>query len=622
MTRLGTLLCAVLLLGCQSESTNIDEPISAYRDRMLVRHQEEAAADAENDRPRDPLARPVAWQSQLPARAALIAQPATTTQPAPRDVLAQMPDPVDAPRVFEQRLQILRDELEVQRRRDPAHEPDDRVLRSYERVVKRANENLEKISRPDQVQLSLAECIQRALENNYAIRSEAHNPAISQTWIVEKEAAFDVEFYLDTSWTDQDQASLMSFTAGTSDSRSYEGGFRKLLPTGMMTSVSLGQQRSQNSLPAEYQFLNPAYSTSFVAQLQQPLLRGFGLDVNRSQINISKIDYQISYETFIQKVRDTLLEVETAYWQLAQARRAAAILAVSVAQNRVTFNNMEERLTHDATQVEVANSKSRYLTAYVNYLEAVKVIRDAEDRLKNLLNDPALKLSDMVEIVPAEVPIVAPTAFDHFAAVRTALDRRSEIRAAKQQIDATRINTNLAKNAILPKLDVLFRYEVQGLGPSADSSFDKLTTNRFISYTLGANFSYNFGERAARAQLRRAHLQESQAIVGLNQVTDTIVEQINQTIRTLTVRWDQVPPSLTSVEAAARNLRSLQARTQRIDPNYLQTELGAVEQLANTRSMLLQVIMEYNVGLVQLEAAKGTLLEYNNVVVTDAQSGR
>ena len=321
-------------------------------------------------------------------------------------------------------------------------------------------------------------------------------------------------------------------------------------------------------------------------------------------------------------MRDTLLDVETAYWQLALARRRTTILAESVAQNLITYQNMVERLDHDATQVEVANSRSQWQTAYVNYLETIKLMRDAEDRLKNLLNDPTLKISDNLELVTIETPVAAPTVIDHFADLRTALDKRSEIRAAKKQIDVTRVNTMVSKNAILPQLDLSFQYEVQGLGPRPDDAFHNLVSNQFISYTLGANFTYNFGERAARAAHRRARLQESQAVVSLNQVTDAIVEEINTAIRQLMVRYAQLPPALDSVQAAGSNLRSLQARTQRIDPSYLQTELSAVEQLANTRSTLLTVLTDYNIGIVQLEKAKGTLLEYNNVVVADDKVGR
>lgn len=608
---LAFLAAAVALLGCQPESRTADwdDSIAAYRDRMLVEQQAEARQPEPLNGRRVGRIRPVAWQSEQPERDAILAQPAVDRPVAPMDVLSEIPDPASAAQTFEARLTSLRDEQAGRR--------DQRVVRNYERVVAQAKEYLQMVDRPEQVNLGLAECIQRALNNNYAIRIEAHNPAISETQIVEAEAAFDAQFFLDVSHAALDQATASTITPASSRNFNIEGGLRKLLPTGAQASVSVGQRRSQNSLPEEFQELNPVWNSSFKTSITQPLLQGFGLDVNRAQIQIRKTEYRISREQFVQKVRDTLLNVENAYWQLLQARRSVAILAISVAQNYVTWQNMIERLEHDATQVEVANAEANFQSRYVNLLETVKLVRDAEDALKNLLNDPELTLSEDIEIIPTEVPFVAPMVLDHFREVRTALDRRSEIRAAKQQIDAARISTNASKNAILPQLDLTFQYEVQGIGRSADNSFDNLKGGKFMSYTVAANFVYNFGERAARAAYRRARLQESQAIVALNQITDGIVQEVNERIRTLMVRYEQIPPALTSVRASTRNLRSLQARTQRIDPSYLQTELSAVQQLSNARSTLLQVIIDYNYGIVQLESAKGTLLDYNNVTVSD-----
>lgn len=609
---IGGLLLAV---GCQRESAQVSDSVAAYRERATSRDvSSESVATARVEKPAEPVARPVSAEQGLGERRAVLATPAVTTQPAPQDVLTEVPDPSEAAQVFNVRLERLQEQQ--------ARRQDQRVVRNYERVIEHANEYLDKVALPNKLRLSLAECVQRALDNSYSIRIEAHEPAISRTRIVEAEAAFDVEFFLDTSWDKRDQATAQAFNPGTSDTRSIEGGFRKLLPSGMRASVSLSQQRTKNNLPAEFQTLNPAYNTSFVTAFQQPLLRGFGLDVNRAEIMIRKIEHDITYETFVQKVRDTLVDVEQAYWTLVQLRRTVAILAESVAQNYVTYQNMKERLGHDATEVEVANSQSRWESRYVELLESIKQVRDAEDRLKNLMNDPELKLSDRIEIIPIETPFVAPLTVDQFAAVRTAIERRSEILQAKKQIEAARVSTNVSKNAILPQLDLTFQYEVQGIGDTSDNSFDNLTTNRFISYTLGASFSYNFGERAARAAWRRSRLQESQAVVGLNQVTDAIVEEVSNTVRTLMVRYEQIPPQLSSVQSSERNLRALQARTQRIDPSYLQTELGAVEQLANNRRTLLGVLVDYNVALIELEKSKGTLLDYNNVTVSDVESGR
>ncbi len=601
-------LVATAAFGCQpSVGLDLDSSISEYRHRMILAADQEKDAAAAPRVAREPLAE--ATDANLPPRRAILAQPTATTQPAPEEVLLQIPDPMDAPRILDEATERLRSEQSSQ--------TDQRVVRLYERVFAQAKEYITKLRRGRQLPLSLTECVERAIEHNYTVRGQGYNPAISQTQIVEAEAAFDAEFYLDWSWSNLDRATTSQFQSGYSDTRQFQSGVRQLLSTGTQVNVGMQHVRSKSDFPAEVQAINPVYNTNLFAELRQPLLRGFGLDVNRAQIEIRKVEYKVSVEDFITRVRDTIFDVESAYWQLAQARRTVAILAFTTAQNLVTYQNMVERLDHDATQVEVANAESQFQSAYVRLLEAVKSVKDVEDRLKNLINDPEIKLSEDLELVPTETPFLAAMVLDQFGEVRTALDRRAEIRQAREQIGIPRIGANVAKNQILPQLDLTFRYEHQGIGSSADNSWDNFIRKRFLSYTLGASFVYNFGERKARAQWTRAKLQEAQAVVRLNQVTDAVVEEVNNAVRTLMVRYDQLPPALTAVHASMRNLRSLQARTQRIDPSYLQTELSAVEQLANARRTLLQVVTDYNIGLLQLEKSKGTLLDYNNITVVD-----
>ena len=611
------LFALTVTAGCQTDKTEVDEPISAYRDRMLVEHQQEVevrrAEDERADRRRAEKNRTLIQlagsQSEETKRASLMTGPDVEETPSPAEILAQIPDPSEAEQVFADRLAKIE-----------ATAREARVVNQYKRVIAQAKEYLTELHRPRQIELSLAECIRRAIENNYTIRREAYGPAISRANLVEAEAAFDAVFFLDFSYTNTDQPTSSALMSNQNDYRRYSGGIRKLLPTGMQVQTSVEQARTFTDL--QFATLNPSYDTKFVASFTQPLLRGFGLDYNRAGINIARADVQISRETFIQQVRDTLLNVEQAYWQLVQARRRAMTLAETVAQNWATYQSMKEREKHDATPVEVNNSKSRWQSRRVEYIEMVKLVRDAEDQLRNVMNDPDFKLSENVEIVPTETLLTAPITLDQFAEVRTALDERSEIRQARLAIEQARIQTQRAKNETLPQLDLAFQYDVQGIGGNSDNSFDNMTTNRFRSYTVAVNFSYPIGNRGPRAALRRARMQESQAVVYSQQALDVVVTEVNAAVRQLNVRYEQIPPQLEAVRAADGNLRAFQARAEQVSPSYLETELSAIEQLANTRRVLLQVITDYNVAIVQLEKAKGTLLDYNNVVVGDESTGR
>ena len=64
-------------------------------------------------------------------------------------------------------------------------------------------------------------------------------------------------------------------------------------------------------------------------------------------------------------------------------------------------------------------------------------------------------------------------------------------------------------------------------------------------------------------------------------------------------------------------IRSLQERQERKSPSELNVILNAQSNLAAARRGLLQSAATYNTGIVDVERAKGTLLEYDNVVLAE-----
>lgn len=612
------LVLMLVLAACRADddgSPALDRAIENYRERMqaydaYARPGESGIRTAETGSGTSGGYRLARASGPLGLKESLLAQPSTApgSQPAPNEILDEIPDPSLAEAVFAERLRRLE---------GTATEP--RVITSYRNVIDAARNYLQLLYRPKQVRLSLAECVERALQSSYAIRVESFNPAISQTFLVEAEAAFDAVFFLDAPFSWRDLPTGIEGTTNQSSTRGVSGGIRKLLPSGMTVETSLGMTRTYFKEDVNTNNpLNPRYDSVFSVEFRQPLLRGFGLDYNRAQINIRRVDQQIAKERFDQRVRETVLNVERAYWRLGQVRRDVMIQAETVAQNAITHESIKQRIGHDATFVELNNSLSRWKQREVSFQEAVRRVRDAEDVLKNLLNDADLKLSHDIEIIPTETLLVAPLAIDQFAEVRVAVDERNEIREARLRIEQARIQSSVSKNETLPQLDLAFTYQVDGLARTPEDSFDNLSTSRYQSYAVGLQFSYPIGNRAAEARLRRAHLQEEQSRVALQQVADGVIQEVNNAVRGLQVGWSQIPIQFDSVRAADRNLRALQARSQRIDPSFLETELNSVDALNNTRSILNSLLTEYNIGIVELESAKGTLLRYNNINVLDA----
>ncbi len=535
--------------------------------------------------------------------------PVPSTQPSvDTTVWLQLPDPSQADAVFKKRLEITRLSSSIKR--------------EYERIYQDAVSYIKQIERPKVFQLSLGDALRRSMAHNYAIKFDGYAPAISTAQVVQAEAAFDMAFFANANRnnTDQPQPFLirtpLQQRGFENDTTIVNGGIRKLLANG--ATVTLTQQMTRLDNPsAEYTSFNPSWSQNFVAELRQPVLRNFGIDFNRAQINIRKNERGANKEAFRARVIDTLNNTERAYWNLVAARRDVTISAELLAEALLTLSQVQARIDFDAYQTLLYRSQSAVKAREFEYIDVKNRVRNAEDQLLNLLNDPDLPLSNDYEIIPIDNPTTVSILRDRFQAVETAIEHRPEIIRARYAVDTTRIQLGVAKNQALPRLDAVYRMTLNGVGGNADEGFDEMTSGNFIDQFVGVEFQWNFGERAERAGIRIAKLQQSQAVVAYKKALDDIITDCRVALRNLDTNYEQILPSHDGVTSASENLRSLQERQERKSPAELDTILSAQNNLAAGRRALLQSIVNYNQGIVDVERAKGTLLEYDNVILAE-----
>jgi outer membrane protein TolC len=206
------------------------------------------------------------------------------------------------------------------------------------------------------------------------------------------------------------------------------------------------------------------------------------------------------------------------------------------------------------------------------------------------------------------------------AEVQTALDCRPEIKEQELAIASAKIAVGQAKNLELPQLDLTFTTTFDGLGGNADRAFDHLTQGNFIEYFIGVEFEIPIGNRAARAAHLRARLQHAQARTSLKAFFEEVIRDVHLAIRELNTAYEQIEPSYESAEAREREVESIVARAERKDMATLNQELGSRQSLAAERRAMLNAMINYNIAIIDLERAKGTLLRYNNVTIPTADS--
>lgn len=574
--------------GCEAKTDLNEIQVARYEQRMT----EERPFGPAPDLPAMDGPAPADLSGQVPA-----------TQPALDSVIwLHVPDPSVAEEVMQKRLQVTRFSQAIKR--------------EYEKIYQITGEYVRQIQRPNQLRLSLADALRRALAHNYDIAVNGYAPAISTAQVVQAEAAFDTAFFANINRNNQDLPTVPGAFPPQPDVTVITGGIRKVLATGATVTLTHNTIRDDERV-SQLLIYNPSWTDNFQAELRQPLLRSFGMDFNRAQINIRKLERKLNEEVFRGKVIDILNKTEQAYWALVAARRDVTISAELLAHASHTLAQIEARADFDAYQTLLYRSQANVKQREFEYIDVKNRVRNAEDQLLNYLNDPEMPLSADCEVIPVDSPTTVPVVRDRFKEVETALDRRPEMLQARHAVDITRLQLGIAKNQALPRLDAVYRMTLNGLGPSADRAWDEMTGGNFIDQYVGLEFAWNFGERGERAGIRIAALQQSQAVLRYKKALDDVITDCRVALRNIETSFEQISPSKQGVIAAHENLRSLQERQERKSPAELDAVLSAQTNLAQTKRALLQAVINYNTGIIDVERAKGTLLEYNNVVLSE-----
>ncbi|SVD62795.1 uncharacterized protein METZ01_LOCUS415649, partial [marine metagenome] len=170
----------------------------------------------------------------------------------------------------------------------------------------------------DPLSLTLKETIERVLKNNISISVQSYNSKINEQFIFEKEADFDPTLDFEFKFGEETRQSSSSSSLSDAKNRNqdYDWDFSvsQKFVTGGDYELSMDNNRNRTS--SSLTSLNPTYSSDLALTVTQPLLKDFGIDLNKRKIYIAKNDQKISDHQFTEKVIDILTEAENIYWDL------------------------------------------------------------------------------------------------------------------------------------------------------------------------------------------------------------------------------------------------------------------------------------------------------------------
>lgn len=485
---------------------------------------------------------------------------------------------------------------------------------------------------PRTVRVDLRSAIQKAVVNNRDVRVSAYAPAIEESRVTEADARFDPTVF--TNFTIEKNRGQAQSIGGTFNNQqdfdryTFEIGTRVLTDVGGEISLSLNTQRINpgggptNALlgGGETQYFN-----ELKLQITQPLLRDFGSDVNRARIYINKNNQHISLLDFREKLDDTLTRLEQTYWQLVQAQAEVDIQQELLQNTLKTADTLWRRREQDVTRLQISQANASLESRRAQLVRAKARVGDLSDQLKQFMSDPELPVAGEDLLLPGTAPVVQQVVFNPQEQIEAALLNRGELGQQQLRVDNALIALGVARNNELPRFDIVGSASIQALedqyGPSVQELFIDPTDPYEGVISLGFQFEYPLGNRAAKAIYRRAMLQYLQASDSYRQLIEQVVVDTKRAMREVETTWTEIVRTRQSELAAADALRSVQIREdagEALTPEFVDLKLRQQEILAQAKRDRAAAESNYNISLSALERAKGTLLKYNNVVLSEA----
>jgi outer membrane protein TolC len=485
-----------------------------------------------------------------------------------------------------------------------------------------------------QMQLTLRQATGLALQNNLDIQIAGLAPQIREAQVTEQKGIFDVELRSALTITDR-QLLDTSATLRTADDAVVEDGVplagaenadlqelslgvQQLTPYGGTYRVEvLGSREDTNRrLVPNFDTGNQVefFTTELRLGINQPILKNFGTDVTRNQIYIAQNNLTISTEEFRQQVIDSTSQVQQTYWELVFRRQDLQV-------RRQQLDLAEQLLARVRRQVEVGTlapievlqAETEIARIHEQIIIAINAVRDAEDLLKRAMHLSLVGEFADVEILPTDPPTYSPPLLDQAAEIAAALTQRPDLKQAKLDLDNQNITLVFNQNQLLPTLDIAASLRFNGISDNLGHSLEEFETDR-REWEIGLVFSYPLANRRAKSRVRQSRLAIRQQLLRIQELEESVMEDVRRAVRGVLASAELVQATRAASRLAQKQLDAEEKKL-RVGLATVFTVLQFQEELAVERSNEIRSLTRFLQAQVNLEAAKSTLLQVNEIVI-------
>jgi outer membrane protein TolC len=216
-----------------------------------------------------------------------------------------------------------------------------------------------------------------------------------------------------------------------------------------------------------------------------------------------------------------------------------------------------------------------------------------------------------------------------------ALEKSPDLKMKKKTLETNELDLKVAKNQMLPGLDLEFSYWSPGLSgteiifdpsnpfgppigteihPPSDALKEALGF-KFNNWTVGLTLSLPLSIFTTKADYVRAKMEIEKGLLELKNLEKQVFLEVRNAVRDVETNFKRVQAYHVSRELAERRLEAeVKKLNVGLTTNYF--VLQYQEELARERSLELNSLVSYNLAKARLEKSLGTSLEKRNIKIT------
>jgi outer membrane protein TolC len=456
--------------------------------------------------------------------------------------------------------------------------------------------------------------------------------------------SYDPAVVAQLNWTHQTTPQTSTVLTGSNSLVSattlFNAGLQQGFATGAQASLNFNNSRqSLNSLRSGY---NPYTGSSLGVTVTQPLMRGYGMSLNRRFIQIAGNEQKIASLLFQQQLIMTVYGVIRLYTDFVALYEDEKVKLETVTLAEKLLADTRAQVEEGTlAPVEMTRASAQVFSTRQDLINARGLREEQEAILKNVITrrgneDPEVQPA---HVIPTDTLVIPEK--DEIRPIQDliadALAHRPDLGQARLQIDNSKIGLAGSRSATRPQLDLVGVMQNNGLAGAAnpllatspDPGFiggyggvlDQIFSRNYPTYGVGLQMTLPIHNRVAEADLARDQLQVKQSEIRLRQLQNQARLEVEDAL--IAMRRAR-----SSYEAAVE-ARHLQQES--LEAEQAKFEVGASTSffviqyeslLAQSKSTEVAALSSYVKAKAALQRGMGTILDENHIGFDAAVKGK